>query len=69
MAKMKGLVRGCVGKRKLLFVLDATPNFVVSPNLGTVRELLYLCERIALDVLGCGHCESTITPFCSLHIY
>ena len=69
MAKMKGLVGGCVEKRKLLFVLDAAPNFVLSHNLCTVRELLYLCERIALDVLGCGHCESTITPFCSLHIY
>ena len=54
MAKMKGLVGGCVEKRKLLFVLDAAPNFVLSHNLCTVRELLYLCERIALDVLGCG---------------
>ena len=31
--KMKGLVGGCAKKRKLLFVLGATPNFVLRPKL------------------------------------
>ena len=50
----------CAEKRKLLFVLGATPNLALSPNFCFERELCIVGEN-NLGVLGFGYCESFIT--------
>ena len=42
---LEGFVEGCAEKKKLLFVLGATPNLVLSSNFCFERELC-ICVRI-----------------------
>ena len=60
-AKWRGLLGGCA--RKFLFVLGATPNFVLSPKLCIERENFVFVWENNLGVLRFEFSESVLTPF------
>ena len=59
-AKWRGLLGGC--KRKFLFVLGATPNFVLR------ERTLYLCERIIWVYWGLSLVRVSLHHLYSLHL-